>query len=273
MSVYICPVCSALLFKEGGALKCSAGHSFDISKYGYVNLLMSSASRDKRHGDDKLMIRARRDFLDGGFYSPLKDAALDLVCARAFSGMKILDTGCGECYYTAAIAQELAEGGIEADINGIDISKDALIYASRRRQDLSLAVASVFRLPAADRSCDMLINFFAPLAPDEFLRVLPSGGFLLRAVPLENHLLGLKSAVYSKPYTNPAPDFRLSGYTLLEHRDIKYTLTLNSRQDISNLFMMTPYYYKTGKSDQEKLQNLDQLSTPVEFGLTLYCKD
>ena len=85
--------------------------------------------------------------------------------------------------------------------------------------------------------------------------------------------MGLKSAVYSKSYANPAPDFHLAGYALLERRDIKYTLTLNNRRDISNLFKMTPYYYKTGKADQEKLQNLEQLSTPIEFGLALYCKD
>ena len=31
---------------------------------GYVNLLISNASSSKRHGDDKVMVRARQHFLD-----------------------------------------------------------------------------------------------------------------------------------------------------------------------------------------------------------------
>ncbi|MBO5859322.1 MAG: methyltransferase, partial [Clostridia bacterium] len=60
---FICPVCKNDFFKEDKSFKCSSGHCFDISKFGYVNLLMSSKSSLKHHGDDRLMVRARRDFL------------------------------------------------------------------------------------------------------------------------------------------------------------------------------------------------------------------
>ena len=68
MNVFVCPVCKKELVSNGKSFICENGHCFDISKFGYVNLLMSSKSSAKRHGDDRLMVRARRDFLDKGYY-------------------------------------------------------------------------------------------------------------------------------------------------------------------------------------------------------------
>ena len=61
-----CPVCAGALEKRAGAYLCPKNHSFDIAKSGYVNLLLNSSQG--HHGDDKLMVRARRDFLDKGYY-------------------------------------------------------------------------------------------------------------------------------------------------------------------------------------------------------------
>ena len=61
-----CPVCGGALEKRAGAYRCQKNHSFDIAKSGYVNLLLNSSQG--HHGDDKLMVRARRDFLDKGYY-------------------------------------------------------------------------------------------------------------------------------------------------------------------------------------------------------------
>ena len=64
-----CPVCAGALEKRAGAYLCPKNHSFDIAKSGYVNLLLNSSQG--HHGDDKLMVRARRDFLDKGYYLSL----------------------------------------------------------------------------------------------------------------------------------------------------------------------------------------------------------
>ena len=93
-----CPVCSQELKKEEKIWVCPQGHTFDIAAKGYVNLLMSNSSGAKRHGDDRLMINARRAFLSKGFYEPLREAVYDALSADFPRGGTLLDAGCGECW-------------------------------------------------------------------------------------------------------------------------------------------------------------------------------
>ena len=154
----------------------------------------------------------------------------------------------------------------------MDISRDALICAHRRASELTLAVASIAHLPVADASCDLLLNVFAPHDAGEFARVLCPQGVLLRVIPLERHLWGLKCAVYDRPYENEVPDPALPGFVLAARRELRGTITLRSQAEIEALFCMTPYYYKTGARDQAKLRALDTLTTETEFALLIYKK-
>lgn len=269
---FICPVCNGELFEDGKSLKCTLGHCFDISKFGYVNLLMSSKSSAKHHGDDRLMVRARRDFLDKGYYSFLRDKLCEICCDRLENAV-ILDAGCGECYYSSAVLNALKEKDKKAFMLGVDISKAALEFAFKRKSGVSCAVGSVFKLPVADSSVDCVLNVFSPEAFEEYYRVLKNGGLLIRVIPLENHLFSLKEAVYDKPYLNDVPDGIIDGFVLEDEIRISKDLTVSSNEDIQNLFKMTPYYYKTGKSDQQKLETLDSLSTVAEFGIRIYRKE
>lgn len=267
MSVFICPVCKCELEKSTGAYRCSNNHSFDISKFGYVNLLMSQQSAQKRHGDDKLMVSARRDFLSKGFYKKLCDALCGAVSANLKQNSVVADVGCGEGYYSQAICENT---GVK--LCGIDISKDALRYAARSMKLSEFAVASAFELPFADESIDCVLNVFAPSAYDEFHRVLNNNGLLIKAVPLEDHLWELKCALYEKPYKNK-PEIRNEDlFELVSVNELKYEINLESSEDILNLFKMTPYYYKTSRQDSERLMNKSSLSTTVHFGVEIYRK-
>lgn len=269
MTNFICPVCKGHLIKKDKSFVCGNNHSFDLSKYGYVNLMRSQKSSKKRHGDDKLMLHARHDFLEKGFYKPLLDAVTGIIYEKA-NGQKIsvLDVGCGEGYYTAKIHSSVPN----SDIYGIDISKNALIFAAKRDRNLSLAVASCAEIPIADRSCDVILNIFSPTNHIEFARILKDNGILIKATPLEMHLFGLKKNIYAEPYKNKAEDKSLVGFTIDDFKEIKYTLTLDSNEDIVSLFKMTPYYYKTSREDQAKLDKLEHLETEIEFGITVYRK-
>ena len=136
MSQLICPICSQKLeVTDSRCYKCPSRHSFDISKQGYVNLLPPSAKGV--HGDNKEMIKARRDFLQKGYYRPMCDVLTESV-ANFAKGRKLslLDAGCGEGYYTSSVSK-----ATNCSTVGIDISKDALVYASKRLPDAELAVA------------------------------------------------------------------------------------------------------------------------------------
>ena len=273
MSVFVCPVCKRDLVSNGKSFICENGHCFDISKFGYVNLLMSSKSSAKRHGDDRLMVRARRDFLDKGYYSFLCEKLCKICCDRINSDAVVLDAGCGECYYSAAVKKALVDKGVSAEVFGIDISKDALEFAYKRKSGVATAVGSVFSLPVADESVDVLLNVFSPEAFEEYNRVLKKSGVFIRVIPLKDHLFELKKTVYDNPYYNDVPSAEIDGFVLEDEFIIRNEIVLDSNEDIVNLFKMTPYYYKTSASDQQKLQNVQSLETMAEFGIRVYRKD
>lgn len=270
MNYFICPLCRKKLNETDKLYRCDSGHCFDKSKFGYVNLLMSQKSSAKHHGDDRLMVRARRDFLSKGYYGFLRDALCE-ICEKYFAnGAFILDAGCGECWYSSGILEYLASRNINAEFAGIDISKDALEFASKRKSGIKTAVASLFGIPLADGSCDGVLNIFSPEAFSEFARVLKKGGILIRVIPLEKHLLRLKAAIYDKPYLNELPDTKIEGFELIDEKELKNLITLENNEDVLSLFMMTPYYYKTGKDDQQKLEQLKKFETQAEFGIRIY---
>ena len=119
----------------------------------------------------------------------------------------------------------------------------------------------------------MIVNLFAPCFPDEFHRVLLPGGILIRGVPLEDHLWELKCAIYDEPYRNPKPETELEHFDFLYQKEIQYRIRMDDPRDIRNLFMMTPYYYKTGAADQEKLSKLTSLQTQLGFAVQVYRKN
>ena len=265
---FICPVCGNGLSDCGSLYKCENGHCFDKSKFGYVNLLQSQKSSAKRHGDDRLMVRARRDFLSSGYYSFLMDAVGGLCCKYLPENAEILDAGCGECYYSSGILQKCG-----FNFTGVDISKDALDFASKRKSGIKTAVASLFDLPFADESFDGLLNIFSPEADGEFHRVLKKDGIMIRVIPLERHLFDLKAVIYNEPYENDVPGAAVKGFEFVESLKLRQNISLKSNEDIQNLFKMTPYYYKTGKDDQQKINCPESFDTQAEFEIRIYRKE
>jgi 23S rRNA (guanine745-N1)-methyltransferase len=267
---FCCPVCKEELKLDGRTYRCINNHCFDCAKQGYVNLLQSNKSKSKRHGDDKLMIEARTEFLNTDFYKPLCDLMCELLKKYVPQNASVLDAGCGDCYYTEKIEKALADRN--PSVVGVDISKSALIAAAKRSKSINLAVASVFSLPVGDLSCDAVLNVFSPFAPEEYARVLKSGGVLLRVIPLENHLFSLKKAIYDNPLKNPEESTEIDGFTLAESQELKYSIELKSNEQIESLFKMTPYYYKTSRTDQQKVEKLSTLQTEIEFCVLVYKK-
>lgn len=270
MVTLLCPVCGDALTKSEKAYACPRNHSFDLAKSGYVNLLLNSSQG--HHGDDKLMVRARKDFLDAGYYD-LLSAEIAAGCVQyAPQYATIVDAGCGEGKYTFDVLSALHQAGKEADMVGIDISKDALSYAAKRSKEFTLAVSSSSHMPLSNDCADLVLNIFSPYVAEEFHRVLKSNGKLFRVYPREEHLWELKQLVYDRPYKNPPTLLETDGFRVLETRTVSYPIYLPCAQDIMALFRMTPYYYKTGKADQQKAAEASELTVSLAFGITVYEK-
>lgn len=269
MIEFICPKCKKNLIKSDNSLKCSDGHCFDISRKGTVNLLLSNKSS---HGDDKLMVQARKAFLDKGYYMPLLDELKKIVDEYTENNDIIVDCGCGECWYTTGIYEYLVSKGKTIDMIGIDVSKEAINAGASRSRKLRLAVGTVFDMPIADCSTDMVISLFAPFSRTEYIRILKEQGIYITAFPLENHLYELKEVVYDNPYRNEVADMEVEGFTLLKSVDVHNEINICTNEDILALFSMTPYYYKTSEKDRNKLNSLSSLTTTIHFRVACYRK-
>ncbi len=219
-----CPDCAGALTLSGRSLLCPAGHSFDLAREGYANL-----SRSRRTGDSKEMLRARRRFLEAGYYQPLSDLVNRLVGEhRSGPSYTVLDAGCGEGYYLGRLSASPAgmggathpraapyaeispalDGGnspVEAaqirpsapaqeyHAVGLDAAKDAARLAAARYRNAAFLVADIAeRLPIAAGEIDAILNIFAPRNAEEFFRVLRPGGLLLSVIPEPDHLHELR---------------------------------------------------------------------------------
>lgn len=274
--MYICPKCSKKLTKRENAFKCENGHAYDISSKGYVNLLLGN-KKSGAHGDNKEMIAARRRFLSLDYYSVIADKLSESIAAfcksNHITSPVLLDAGCGEGYYSGKLLKRLCSSGILSPIlYAADVSKDAVGMAAKTYKSVNFSVASVNKLPFPDSAFDVVLSLFAPLSETEFNRVLKKGGILITVSPSENHLFGLKSAVYETPYKNPPPTFVPKILEKIGEETVSDRIRLNSCEAINDLFSMTPYYYNTGENDKAKLKGLSELETEIGFSFCIFRK-
>ncbi|HEX9944048.1 MAG TPA: methyltransferase domain-containing protein, partial [Thermoanaerobaculia bacterium] len=190
----MCPVrnCGAPLERRSPALACPQGHSFDVARSGYCNLLQPQDRRSQRPGDPRQAVEARRRFLEAGYGGPLLRALLDEIGVLGLrSGAAVLDVGCGEGYYLGGIARER-----QVEAHGVDLSTPAIELAARRYPGITWIVANADRLlPYAPESFDLVLSIDARLNPAQMRRVLAPGGRLLVAVPGPDDLVELRAAV------------------------------------------------------------------------------
>ena len=273
MSLFCCPICLAPLRREERTYRCPRGHSYDVAREGYVHLLPANRKHARDPGDDREMTAARSRFLDGGWYSHLLEALCRLAAEHAGAETVFLDAGCGEGYYTAGIAAALKAAGKLAGAAGVDLSKHALRKAGRRTALAEFAVASVYRLPAADGCADLLLDCFAPLAIDEYRRVLRPGGTFLYVVPAPDHLMEIKEILYDKPYANPEQRVEYPGFRYEAVVPVSRKLRLEDSASIQDLVGMTPYAWKTPRAGLERLRGAERLDVTAAFRIHVFRRE
>lgn len=306
LDILICPVCGESLERSGGSLRCPCGHSYDLSRAGYVNLLPPGKARNAKTGDEKAMIRARAAFLRKGYYGPMDEAAASLLAGTVsgFSGssLTLIDMGSGEGTHTCRIAGLLTRGtGKEVSALGFDASKygaeSGCGYArslgflpqnalgcpdvpeedeSEKHNEPGTAVlclpGNLFHMPVRDGAADAALSLFAPIAWDEAARILSPGGLFLVVSSGREHLLELRRMIYDEVrYTDFHPEApRDSGFMLIERKTLSFAAEIESAEDVKNLFMMTPFFHRVPAERLREAEEAGRMRVTAEAELSLF---
>ncbi|MGM0614367.1 MAG: putative RNA methyltransferase [Pseudomonadota bacterium] len=270
-----CPLDGQPLVLVENTWRCAAGHSFDVARQGYVNLLPVQQKRSQDPGDSKAMVAARQRFLQTGHYQPVAEAISRYLAVWAdkqpsgAEGFSCLDAGCGEGYYLRQLANS-----VPADLAliGLDISKWAVMAAARQDNKHSpfsrWVVGSNAHLPMQPARLDCVLCMFGFPVYGEFARVLKSGGVLLQVEAGPQHLRELREVIYPqlKPERAAAPQVP-EGFTYLGEETLSYPIRLEGQEAIADLLAMTPHLYRASAEGRARAAALDQLALTVDVRL------
>jgi 23S rRNA (guanine745-N1)-methyltransferase len=252
MVTLLCPVrgCGAPLERRERAWVCPRGHTFDIARSGYCNLLQPQDRRSKSPGDPREAALARRRFLEAGHGDFLLEALREEVQGTT------LDVGCGEGFFLGSLAPEEA--------HGVDLSVPAIDLAARHWPGVSWWVVNADRvLPFADGSFDTALSITGRRPAAELRRVLK--GRLLVAVPGEDDLIELREAVLGEGRLLGRVEktvAELAGaFELESHRTVRSVERVNARDALAAT------YRGARESQRKKLDELGEMQVTLSFDL------
>ena len=258
-TAFACPICQENLTLVESSLKCNNRHSFDIAKFGYVNLapqIKQSANYDKEN------FQNRQQILEAGFYQAILEVVSDLL-ARSKTSTTVLDIGCGEGFYS----RKLQESHSDKNFYAFDISRDSVQIAAKSEGNWAVNwfVGDLARLPIKDASMDILLDIFSPANYGEFKRVLKENGLLIKVIPTENHLKEIRQKVQdqltNKGYSNQdIKNHFQEHFTILSSQTASLTKTIATEQ-LQALLSMTPLLFHV---DQSKIDWSDLTKITIE---------
>ena len=247
-TAFACPVCQENLTLVESSLKCNNRHSFDLAKFGYVNLapqIKQSANYDKEN------FQNRQQILEASFYQAILEVVSDLL-SNSKNAKTILDIGCGEGFYS----RKLQESHPDKTFYAFDISKDSVQIAAKSEPNWAVNwfVGDLSRLPLQDASMDILLDLFSPANYGEFRRVLSKDGILIKVIPTKNHLKEIRQKVQdqltNKDYSNQdIKNHFQNNFTILSSKTASLTKPITAEQ-LQALLSMTPLLFHI---DQTKI--------------------
>ena len=288
MSLFICPLCQSTLQPADHTWRCDGSlnpkqttHPFDVARQGYVNLLPVQQKKSKAPGDSQQSIEARKRFLNAGHYQPLNDLICQKMTALLMAKkaslkqknkpINWLDIGCGEGYYTQAMAQTGMDMLIAADISKpavVELARTSkalgrLWYqgAEEAKEDGTYAAAiyplvtSAAHLPLRAHSINGISSIFSPILPAAFNEALSDAGYLIIAKPDIGHLATMREALFDDVREHDSDKFldELAPYfQLLETHHVSSKLSL-AAEALADLMTMTPYAYRARSEKRQTL--------------------
>jgi 23S rRNA (guanine745-N1)-methyltransferase len=238
------------LIRRDRAFVCGAGHSYDIARSGYVNLLQPQDRRSRAAGDSISAVDARASLLASGVGRALIDAiATQASTLELGDAPVIVDLGCGSGDALAALTNADTHTGV-----GIDLSTPAIDRAARRFPDRTWVVANADRrLPLLDHSVDLVLSLHGRRNPPEVARVLRAARYHLVAIPAADDLIELRELVQGTRVERDRADAVLlehnDWFQLLDRSVVRETLNLD-RPALLNLLQGTYRGVRRGAADR-----------------------
>jgi len=262
----VCPLDQQPLQFQQGAWRCASGHSFDVAKQGYLNLLPVQQKRSRDPGDSKAMVAARKQVLDSGTYQPIVNALLQQLqpVLEVEQAVEVVDAGCGEGYYLQQIQQRFPQH----HYTGFDISKWAVTSAARRSREIGWLVASSKNPPLRAQQIDLLLCLFGFYSFAGFAQLLKPGGRLLLLDPGPRHLIEMREIIYPEVRHTALPSIEQAeeyGFQLDEELGFEAVTPVLDQQQLSELLLMTPHMYKAPAEGKDKLAQLDELQLTLDL--------
>jgi len=199
-----CPKCQGKLSLEGNSLKCTLGHTYDISKKGTVNFVLG-------YGEENYsltMLEARKRVMEEGLFQEVLEALAEeiyedcLLLGKEGEVLRILDAGCGDGTHIEVLGKALKDKGMDVALTGVDISKDGILLAGRKDNDVLYHVADLASLPFQEEAFDVIVNILSPVNYKDFQRVLTKEGRVYKVIPETGYLKELRKLYGLKEYHN-----------------------------------------------------------------------
>lgn len=247
---------------------CPRGHSFDIARSGYVNLLQPQDRKSPEAGDSREAVEARALLLAAGIGRGVIDTvahALNALDLAPDSVVVDVGAGTGDALGVAAARWPLTYAGI-------DLSTAAAEHAARRFPSVTWVVANADRgLPLTDGSVDVVLSLHARRLPAECARVLKPGGALIVAVPAPDDLIELRALIQGEGVERERTDALVSEHApwlaLQERATTRERRTLG-REHLLALLRLT--YRGARVSAAARLEALEQLEVTLASDVCLF---
>lgn len=274
-----CPIDGKPIVQTDKQFVCENGHTYDIARQGYVNLLPVHFKRSRQPGDSKAMINARTQFLETDIYQPIADKLNEIVAGQIINDKDvcILDAGCGEGFYFESLMKFLSDHSNSNNISliGLDISKDAIVHASKRTKQISWIVGTNRQPPILDQSVDIIICMFGFISWKGFNKTLKPDGIIILLDPGDEHLKQLREIIYpvvDKQDTGDSKRIEIEGYTLLHSEKILFNEKISSNVQVNHLLIMTPHFYRASKTGRDAACQLSELDITVDVNINILQK-
>jgi 23S rRNA (guanine745-N1)-methyltransferase len=246
-----CTIChSEMTVMDSKSLVCENGHSFDLAKQGYVNMLQKQVSTMYDHA---LFDARKRIIHDYKFYDKVHQKISKIIDEALQEGGLVFDAGSGEGTHLYAIFNQLDQDYIHG--LGLDISKDGIVMAAKNYSDQNWLVGDLTQTPFKEHSLDIILSFLSPANYSEFKRIMKPNGLLIKIIPGSHYLKEIRKHLSDedKEYENTdTVNLMKNKVDVISEERVTYEREVDEKI-LRDILTMTPLTWHISESQIESI--------------------